>query len=114
MKAKQIVRTIVDAGMLLALLCLMAYQVTGEALHEWIGIGMTLLLIVHHILNRKWYGAMRKGKYGAYRIVSTAVNTLLLGCIALTAFCGMSSGGVDNLWWTEEGIPLLKSRLSAL
>ena len=27
---------------------------------------------------------------------------------------GMSSGGVDNLWWTEEGIPLLKSRLSAL
>ena len=27
---------------------------------------------------------------------------------------GMSSGGVDNLWWIEEGIPLLKSRLSAL
>lgn len=25
---------------------------------------------------------------------------------------GMSSGGVDNLWWKEEGIPLLKSRLS--
>ena len=24
---------------------------------------------------------------------------------------GMSSGGVDNCWWTEEGIPLLKSRL---
>ena len=27
---------------------------------------------------------------------------------------GMSSGGVDNLWWVEEGIPLLKSRLTAL
>ena len=27
---------------------------------------------------------------------------------------GMSSGGVDNLWWIETGIPLLKSRLSAL
>ena len=76
MKARQTVRYIVDAGMLLALLCLMAYQVTGEALHEWIGIGMTLLLIVHHSLNRKWYGAMCRGKYGAYRI--------------LTAFCGMS------------------------
>ena len=24
---------------------------------------------------------------------------------------GMSSGGVDNLWWIETGIPLLKSRL---
>ncbi len=27
---------------------------------------------------------------------------------------GMSSGGVDNGWWMEEGIPLLKSRLTAL
>ena len=27
---------------------------------------------------------------------------------------GMSSGGVDNTWWMEEGIPLLKSRLVKL
>ena len=27
---------------------------------------------------------------------------------------GMSSGGVDNLWWMETGIPLLKNRLTAL
>ena len=27
---------------------------------------------------------------------------------------GMSSGGVDNEWWMNEGIPLLKSRLTAL
>ncbi len=27
---------------------------------------------------------------------------------------GMSSGGVDNTWWTREGIPLLKSRLLSL
>ena len=27
---------------------------------------------------------------------------------------GMSSGGVDNLWWIEEGIPLLKSRLDSI
>ena len=27
---------------------------------------------------------------------------------------GMSSGGVDNEWWMNEGIPLLKSRLKAL
>ena len=26
----------------------------------------------------------------------------------------MSSGGVDNQWWMEEGIPLLKSRLTEL
>ena len=27
---------------------------------------------------------------------------------------GMSSGGVDNQWWMEKGIPLLKSRLTEL
>ena len=27
---------------------------------------------------------------------------------------GMSSGGIDNQWWMEEGIPLLKSRLTML
>ena len=90
MKTKQIFKYIVDIVMILALLCLMAYQVTGEALHEWIGIGMTVMLIVHHILNIKWYGALFKGKYNAYRIISTVTNTLLLASIGLTAFCGMS------------------------
>jgi hypothetical protein len=27
---------------------------------------------------------------------------------------GMSSGGVDNKWWVNEGIPLLKSGLATL
>ena len=90
MKTKQITKYVVDIVMTLALICLMAYQVTGEALHEWIGIGMTVILIVHHILNIKWYGALFKGKYNAYRIISTVTNTLLLASIALTAFCGMS------------------------
>ncbi len=48
---------IVDAAMTVLLLFLMAFQVTGEMAHEWIGIGMTVLVIVHQILNRKWYGA---------------------------------------------------------
>ena len=90
MKAKKVVRYFVDTAMTLALLCLMAYQVTGEARHEWIGIGMTVLLIFHHILNIKWYGALFREKYNAYRILSTATNTLLLASITMTAFCGMS------------------------
>ena len=90
MKTKRVFKYVIDIVMTLALLCLIAYQVTGEALHEWIGIGMTVLLIVHHILNIKWYGALFKGKYNAYRILSTVTNTLLFASIALTAFCGMS------------------------
>ena len=56
-KRNIIIKRIVDAAMTVLLLCLMAYQVTGEALHEWIGMGMTGLVIIHQILNRKWYGA---------------------------------------------------------
>lgn len=87
---KNIIKKIVDVLMTILLLCLMAYQVTGETLHEWGGIAMTVLLIVHHILNFKWYKSLFKGKYNAYRIVSVVVNTLLLASIALTALCGMA------------------------
>ena len=51
---------------------------------------MAVLLIVHHALNYKWYQSLFKGKYNAYRVVTVAVNTLLLASVALTAICGMA------------------------
>ena len=87
------IKRTVDVCMTVLLLCLMAYQVTGEVLHEWIGMGMTVLVIIHQILNRKWYGAIFKGKYNAYRITTTVINIALLLSFALTAFCGMSMSG---------------------
>ena len=92
-KNNTMIKRIVDVCMTVLLLCLMAYQVTGEALHEWIGIGMTILVILHQILNRKWYGAIFKGKYNPYRIATTVVNIALLLSFVLTAFCGMSMSG---------------------
>ena len=91
---KLVTRRIVDAAMTVLLLCLMAYQVTGEFLHEWIGIGMTVLVITHQILNRRWYKTLFKGKYNPYRILTAAVNVLLLLLsFAITAFSGMSMSG---------------------
>ena len=92
-KTANIIKRIVDTVLTVLLLFLMAYQVTGDVLHEWLGIGMTVTLILHHILNRKWYKAVFKGKYSPYRIVMTAVNTLMLVSIALTAVSGMSMSG---------------------
>jgi len=89
-KEKNIIKRIADVCLTAVLLCLMAYQVTGEALHEWLGIGMTALVIVHQVLNAKWYGALFKGEYHAYRILQTAVNALLLLCFAMTTLCGMA------------------------
>ena len=92
-KTANIIKRIVDAVLTVLLLFLMAFQVTGDVLHEWLGIGMTVTLILHHILNRKWYKAVFKGKYSPYRITMTAVNTLMLVSIALTALSGMSMSG---------------------
>jgi len=89
-KQNMMIKRIVDVCMTALLLCLMAYQVTGEALHEWIGIGMTILVIIHQILNRKWYGAIFKGKYNAYRIISTVINVMLLLSFARRMHLSMS------------------------
>ena len=91
MKTKtSIIRLFVDASMTVLLILLMSYQVTGEAFHEWVGISMTVVLIVHHILNIKWYSVLFKGRYNAYRVITTVVNTLLLASIVFTALGGMS------------------------
>lgn len=86
----QIIRRITDFAMTILLALLMAYQVTGGKAHEWIGMGMTALVVFHQILNRKWYQVIFKGKYNPYRAVTTVLSILLLLCFALTAFCGMS------------------------
>lgn len=97
-------RKLVDLCMLILLLCLMSYQVTGEEKHEWTGILMTLtVVILHQILNRRWYAALFKGRYNPYRSVTTAVNLLLLASMLVTAFCGMSMSeyAVPFLYWAR-------------
>ena len=90
---KNRLKKLIDIIMTLLLLCLMAYQVSGESFHEWFGVAMTVILIVHHVLNLRWYPALFKGKYNAYRTVTVIINTLLLAAIALTALCGMAMSG---------------------
>ena len=91
-KAKKNIRLAVDICIAVFLLLLMSYQATGEKIHEWIGIGMTLSVILHQILNLSWYRALLsgKGKWTSYRKIVTATDILLLISTVLTAFSGMS------------------------
>jgi formylglycine-generating enzyme required for sulfatase activity/flavodoxin len=77
--------------------------------HEWSGITMTALVIAHQLLNRRWYVALFKGRYAAYRRLMTAVDLVLLCCLALTAFCGMSMSeyAVPFLYW-ERGVSFVR------
>lgn len=68
----------VDFFLLLLLLILMAYSLIGEAAHEWLGMLMFLLFLLHHLLNWRWFKNFTKGKYSPYRIGVTIINLLLI------------------------------------
>lgn len=84
------IKRIIDVLMLITLMCLMSYQITGEVAHEWIGISMVILVIIHQILNIKWYTAIMKGKYKLFRIFNTIINILLITSFICTAISGIS------------------------
>lgn len=67
----------------------MAFQVTGQFAHEWLGITMFALTVVHQILNRKYYAAIFKGRYRLTRVFQLIVNILLLLSFVCTALSGM-------------------------
>lgn len=49
MKPTLKIKIAVDAAMSVSMLLLMAYGLVGEAAHEWIGMGMFALSVVHHV-----------------------------------------------------------------
>ena len=63
--------------MTLALLFLMGYQFWQDAAHEWVGAGMFLLFILHHILNGSWYRSIFKGKYTPARLFQLVIDLLV-------------------------------------
>lgn len=81
-------KIITDILMTAALLLLMSYGLLGEAYHEWIGVGMFLLFVIHHVLNRKWTGNFWKGNYMPFRII----QTVLVIAVLITMLGSMVSG----------------------
>ena len=71
MKPKAIVRIGIDIGMTVLLLLLMAYELIGSGLHEWIGLAMFVLFVCHHLLNRGWYKNLFRGSYTPMRLLQT-------------------------------------------
>ena len=83
-------KTLVDIGMVVAILLLMPYSMIGETLHELIGITMFLLFICHHILNRKWLSSFSKGKWTAFRLINTSINILMFLFMLIMMFSAIT------------------------
>lgn len=88
MKPKQIIRMAVDIGMTVLLLLLMAFMLTGQKAHEWLGAAELVLFIAHHVLNARWLKNIGHGKYTPFRLLQTVLALLVL----LTMLGSMVSG----------------------
>lgn len=60
---KRYAKIAVDFAMTVLLLLLMAYELIGAAVYEWLGIAMFVLVIFHHVLNRRWSRNAFRGNY---------------------------------------------------
>jgi hypothetical protein len=78
-----LIRLVIDLSMTVLMLVAMAYQITGNTIHEMVGVILFFLFIAHNILNRRWYKAIFKGKHNVRRILSIAVNLLFLVSMAV-------------------------------
>lgn len=82
-------RRTVDAFLTLLLLLQMAYILVGKELHEWLGIILFLLFLMHLYENKRWIASFRKGKCTPVQIVQTMVNILLFVCMFLLIISGI-------------------------
>ena len=79
----------VDVSMTVLLMMLMSTQVIEGVHHEYCGIAMFVLFLIHQVLNRKWYSSLLKGRYNMNRIFMTVINLALLVSFILTVFSGI-------------------------
>ena len=100
------IKIAIDVLMTLCWLLTMPYKLTGNLVHEYAGMLLFSLFIIHTLLNWRWYAALTKGSYNKRRLLSTAVNLLLLVCV-LAAFatvpiisrsvCTLFNSGLDKM-----------------
>lgn len=86
MKKSLGMRRAIDVLMILALFSLMGFQYWGETVHEWLGLAMGVLFILHQIFNRRWYHSLRHGPYSLMRGFHIAVD--LLAAVTMAALLG--------------------------
>lgn len=81
MKPKAILKLVIDLGMTILLILLMSFERIGRSTHEWIGIGIFVLFILHHALNRAWLRNLAKGKYTPLRVFQICAAALVFLCM---------------------------------
>jgi hypothetical protein len=83
------IKLFIDFAMTILMLFALSYRITGDKAHEWIGISVCALFVLHNIINRKWWTALFKGQYNFRRSLNTIVNLALLLAVIILSVCGI-------------------------
>ena len=78
-----------DIVMTLLFIAVMGYHLWSNRIHEWLGMLLCVLFIIHHLINRQWYKGLLKGTYGWKRWVFVLFNTLLGIAMVICAVSGI-------------------------
>ena len=91
MTRPQRLRMTIDITMTILSIILMGgnYLFPADIVHEILGVGLFVLWALHIILNRRWYGAIFKGKYNPYRVMQTVINCCILICTIFLMISGI-------------------------
>ena len=71
------------------LVVLFGYNLIGGFAHELIGILLFALFLVHNLLHLRWYRALFKGRYLAYRFAQAIIDILLLAIMITMMVMGI-------------------------
>lgn len=71
----------------------MAFSRAESIAHEWGGLVLFAVILVHLTLNRRWFGNLFRGKYNPARSISTAADAALILAVILIAVSGMVISG---------------------
>lgn len=115
-KHRKTISYIIDYAMYAVMLLQMLYVVTGNAVHEWLGISFFVLLVSHIVIKRRWFRAWlhRKGKLLTARRFADLMILLLMVSLVLLM---LSSMGVSRLLFpkvTFLGSPVFHRTLATL
>ena len=113
MKLKQ--KMIMDGIMMILLLVLMNYDLTGGLIHEFLGIVILVGFIIHAAANRRYYAAMikaiKRGEAGTRNKVAFAINIILpfLAILMLLSSVAVSREllpGISVMFRSELWVPI--------
>ena len=81
MKGKKAAKVTLDIAMALVFVAIMTTALVQEAPHEWLGVTLFVLMVIHIVLNRRWLASIFRGRHSTLRIIQIVVVVGLAVCI---------------------------------